>query len=152
MEIWFYSKIPSPGKMLKRVISSLLSSSVKLKSKVITIVKHMRPMHVVLKPSPSITHKYRVMLPNKRAVDFGTLGSPDFTEHRNPKLMRAHLLERGLSSQRSCELKLIHRRYNEVCYMSILVQRKTGTTNFARVTGKDGFCGPMRISTTPSFS
>ena len=54
----------------------------------------MRPMHVVLKPSPSVTHKYRVMLPNKRAVDFGTLGSPDFTEHGNPKLMRAHLLRK----------------------------------------------------------
>jgi hypothetical protein len=52
-------------------------------------------MHVVIQSSPSVAHKYRVLLPNKRAVDFGSLESPDFTDHKNPKLMRAHLLRRG---------------------------------------------------------
>ena len=52
-------------------------------------------MHVVLQPSPSITHKYRVMLPNKRAIDFGVKGVPDYTDHGNPRLMRAHLLRKG---------------------------------------------------------
>jgi len=52
-------------------------------------------MHVVFKSSPSVTHKYRVMLPNKRAIDFGAKGSPDYTDHGNPRLMRAHLLRHG---------------------------------------------------------
>ena len=52
-------------------------------------------MHVVLQPSPSVAHKYRVLLPNKRAVDFGQVDFRDYTEHGNPKIMRAHLLKRG---------------------------------------------------------
>jgi len=52
-------------------------------------------MHVVFRPSPSVTHKYRVMLPNKRAIDFGSRDTPDYTDHRNSRLMRAHLLRRG---------------------------------------------------------
>jgi hypothetical protein len=52
-------------------------------------------MHVIFKPSPSVTHKYRVMLPNKRAIDFGTKDAPDYTDHRNSRLMRAHLIRRG---------------------------------------------------------
>jgi hypothetical protein len=52
-------------------------------------------MHVVFKPSPSVTHKYRVMLPNKRAIDFGLKGAPDYTDHGNSRLMRAHLIRRG---------------------------------------------------------
>lgn len=31
-------------------------------------------MHVVFQPSPSVIHKYRVILPNKRVVDFGKKG------------------------------------------------------------------------------
>jgi len=52
-------------------------------------------MHVVFRPSPSVTNKYRVMLPNKRAIDFGSRDTPDYTDHRNSRLMRAHLLRRG---------------------------------------------------------
>jgi hypothetical protein len=52
-------------------------------------------MHVILQPSPSVSHKYRVMLPNKRAIDFGVKGTPDYTDHGNPRLMRTHLLRRG---------------------------------------------------------
>lgn len=52
-------------------------------------------MHVVLKSSPSVCHKYRVVLPNKRAVDFGSTEQPDFTDHKNPRLMRAYLIRRG---------------------------------------------------------
>lgn len=52
-------------------------------------------MHVVFRPSPSVAHKYRVMLPNKRAIDFGSRDTPDYTDHRNSRLMRAHLLRRG---------------------------------------------------------
>lgn len=52
-------------------------------------------MHVVLKPSPSITHKYRVILPSKRAIDFGQKGFHDYTDHGNPRLMRAHLIRKG---------------------------------------------------------
>jgi len=52
-------------------------------------------MHVVLQPSPSISHKYRVLLPDKRAIDFGHNDFRDYTQHGNPKIMRAHLLKRG---------------------------------------------------------
>ena len=52
-------------------------------------------MHVVLTPSPSIAHKYRVILPNKRAIDFGQAGVQYFPDHHNPRLMRAQLLRKG---------------------------------------------------------
>lgn len=52
-------------------------------------------MYVVFQISPSVTHKYRVMLPNKRAIDFGTKGEADYTDHYNPNKMRTHLVRRG---------------------------------------------------------
>jgi hypothetical protein len=52
-------------------------------------------MHVVFQPSPSITHKYRITLPNKRAIDFGQAGVQYFPDHHNPRLMRAQLLRKG---------------------------------------------------------
>ena len=52
-------------------------------------------MHVVLQPSPSITHKYRVILPSKRAIDFGESGVQHYIDHGNPRLMRAHLIRKG---------------------------------------------------------
>ena len=52
-------------------------------------------MHVVFQPSPSVTHKYRVTLPNKRDIDFGQTGVQYFPDHHNPRLMRAQLLRKG---------------------------------------------------------
>ena len=52
-------------------------------------------MHVVLKPSPSVTHKYRVILPSKRAIDFGQKGVQHYVVHGDPRLMRAHLVRKG---------------------------------------------------------
>jgi hypothetical protein len=52
-------------------------------------------MHVVLRPSPSVTHKYRVTLPNQRAIDFGQKGFQHYVDHGNPRLMRAHLIRKG---------------------------------------------------------
>jgi hypothetical protein len=52
-------------------------------------------MHVVLQPSPVVTHKLRVLLPNKKTIDFGSHEHIDYTDHRNPELMRAHLLRHG---------------------------------------------------------
>ncbi len=52
-------------------------------------------MHVVLQPSPSITHKYRVILPSKRVIDFGESGVQHYIDHGNPRLMRAHLIRKG---------------------------------------------------------
>ena len=52
-------------------------------------------MHVVLQPSPTITHKYRVTLPNKRNIDFGEKGFQYYPDHGNPRLMRAQLLRKG---------------------------------------------------------
>jgi hypothetical protein len=52
-------------------------------------------MHVVFTPSPSVAHKYRVILPNKRVIDFGGKNIQHYTDHGNPRLMRAHLLRKG---------------------------------------------------------
>lgn len=52
-------------------------------------------MHIILKPSPCIAHKYRVILPNHRWVDFGAKTEKDYTDHKNPRLMRARLLRHG---------------------------------------------------------
>jgi len=52
-------------------------------------------MHVVLTPSPSAVHRYRVILPGKLTVDFGSTKVWDYTSHRDPKMMRAQLLKRG---------------------------------------------------------
>lgn len=52
-------------------------------------------MHVVLQPSPSVTHKLRVTLPNQRSIDFGDKGVQHYIDHGNPKLMRAHLIRKG---------------------------------------------------------
>ena len=52
-------------------------------------------MYVVLKPSPSVIHKYRVILPNKRIIDFGERGVQQYPDHGNPRLMRAQLLRKG---------------------------------------------------------
>lgn len=52
-------------------------------------------MHVVLQPSPSVTHKLRVTLPNKRSIDFGDSGVQHYPDHKNPRLMRAQLLRKG---------------------------------------------------------
>ena len=52
-------------------------------------------MHVVLTPSPSAVHRYRVILPGKLTVDFGSTKVWDYTSHRDPTMMRAQLLKRG---------------------------------------------------------
>ena len=52
-------------------------------------------MHVILQPSPSVAHKYRVILPSKRAIDFGSKGTQHYIDHGSPRLMRAHLLRKG---------------------------------------------------------
>ena len=59
-------------------------------------------MHVVVTQSPLAAHKYRVKLPNKKTFDIGSPKSPDYTDHRDPGMMRAHLLEKG------AQLSLIH--------------------------------------------
>ena len=41
-------------------------------------------MHVILKPSPSVTHRYRVTLPCKRSIDFGKNGV-DYYVARGPR-------------------------------------------------------------------
>ena len=52
-------------------------------------------MHIVFTPSPSVAHKYRVILPDKRAIDFGDKSIRHYIDHRNPVVMRKHLIERG---------------------------------------------------------
>ncbi len=61
-------------------------------------------MHVVLNQSPSLIHKYRVTLPNKKCIDFGSVSVEDYTTHQDPRLMRAHLIGKGANiSSELCE-------------------------------------------------
>ena len=52
-------------------------------------------MHVVLQPSPSVAHKFRVTLPSKRAIDFGKIDVEHYVDHGNARLMRAQLIRKG---------------------------------------------------------
>lgn len=52
-------------------------------------------MKLVFTPSPSKVHKYRVLFPDKRAIDFGSYKLKDYTDHKNPLLMRTHLIRCG---------------------------------------------------------
>lgn len=62
-------------------------------------------MYVVLKPSPSVSHKYRVTLPNNRSIDFGTKTERDYTDHGNPRMMRARLLRHGAVVSREIRIE-----------------------------------------------
>ena len=50
---------------------------------------------VKLIKSPSVKHKYRVIFPDKRAIDFGAKGYSDYTIHKNPVRMRAYVVRHG---------------------------------------------------------
>lgn len=52
-------------------------------------------MHVVLRPSPSRAHRYRVTLPGKRQIDFGSTLSEAYVDHKDPVRMRMELHVRG---------------------------------------------------------
>lgn len=52
-------------------------------------------MHVMLQPSPSVSHKYRVILPHSQIIDFGKRTMRYYPDHGNPSLMRAHLIRKG---------------------------------------------------------
>lgn len=46
---------------------------------------------MVLRPSPSRFHRYRVTLPNKHHVDFGSIACPAYVDHKDPVRMRLEL-------------------------------------------------------------
>jgi len=48
-------------------------------------------MHVVLHPSPSRMHRFRVTLPGKRHVDFGSVVVESYVDHKSPERMRYDL-------------------------------------------------------------
>lgn len=52
-------------------------------------------MYVVLKPSPSIAHRYRVELPSKRFIDFGLKTAEYYVDHKDPFKNRIELHRRG---------------------------------------------------------
>uniref|UniRef100_A0A6C0JX64 Uncharacterized protein n=1 Tax=viral metagenome TaxID=1070528 RepID=A0A6C0JX64_9ZZZZ len=62
-------------------------------------------MRVVFKPSPSVSHKYRVVLPSKVAFDIGSIHTEDYTDHKNTRLMRAHLIRRGAKIPREVRIE-----------------------------------------------
>jgi len=103
-------------------------------------------MHVVLTPSPSITHKYRVILPSKRAVDFGQKGYQHYTDHNNPRLMRAHLLRKGAIMPKELRIETnqmtIHRGM-----LSVDESTKEDWEDFLGLNiGNDGYFGHIQMS------
>ena len=52
-------------------------------------------MQVIFKTSPSVGHKYQVILPNKIPIHFGKKNVLDYTDHRDPMMMRKQLIARG---------------------------------------------------------
>ena len=52
-------------------------------------------MHVVLRNSPSRGHRYRVTLPNRRHIDFGSPYVESYVDHKDPIRMRMELHMRG---------------------------------------------------------
>ena len=52
-------------------------------------------MHVVLRPSPSRMHRFRVSLPGKRHVDFGQTSTRMYVDHRDPLQMRTDIERLG---------------------------------------------------------
>ena len=55
----------------------------------------MQNMHVILNKSPAVDYSYRVVLPNKRSIDFGSSKVEYYTSHKNPGIMRKQLADRG---------------------------------------------------------
>ena len=55
----------------------------------------MQNMHVILNKSPAIDYRYRVVLPNKRSIDFGSSKVEYYTSHKNSGMMRKQLADRG---------------------------------------------------------
>ena len=69
-------------------------------------------MHVVLRPSPSRLHRYRATLPDRRHVDFGSIVTEAYVDHKDPVRMRMELHMRGavipsnvLEETDSCEIQ-----------------------------------------------
>ena len=52
-------------------------------------------MHVVLRPSPSRFHRYRVTLPNGHDVDFGSTVCAAYVDHKDAMRMRFELHTRA---------------------------------------------------------
>jgi len=95
-------------------------------------------MHVVLQPSPSITHKYRVTLPNKRAIDFGQTGVQYFPDHRNPRLMRAQLLRKGAIIPKELRIERDQYEIQRGC-RNKKVRKRTGKISSGPNIGRDGY-------------
>lgn len=90
-------------------------------------------MKVVFKESPSTVHKYRVLFPDRRFVDFGDRRSHDYTTHGNPRLMRAHLLRHG--AKMSKEMRLERDPYE--IHRAMLQVKESRTEDWDYIYGRD---------------
>jgi hypothetical protein len=52
-------------------------------------------MRVKIIRSPNMKKKFRAVLEDGRAVDFGASGYSDYTKHKNPSRMRSYVLRHG---------------------------------------------------------
>ena len=96
-------------------------------------------MHVVLQPSPSVTHRYRVTLPNQRTIDFGERGLNYYPDHGNPKIMRAQLLRKGAIIPKELRVERDRVRFIEECCESKKVLRRIGKISSGQNTGNAGY-------------
>lgn len=71
---------------------------------------------VKLIKSPSVKHKYRVIFPDKRAVDFGAKGYSDYTIHKNPVRMRAYVVRHGGLCLNACVKRKTREPFTGRCF------------------------------------
>src|SRR5210317_1942808 len=107
-------------------------------------------MHVVLKPSPSVVHKYRVILPSKRAIDFGKKSVQYYTDHGDAHLMRAHLIRKGAVIPKKLRIETNHHEIHRGMLAVDESERKIGKTSSERSIGNDGCFCPTPMLTRPS--
>jgi len=55
-----------------------------------------------------VTHKYRVILPSKRAIDFGQKSVQYYPDHGDARLMRAHLIRKGAIIPKKLRIETNH--------------------------------------------
>ena len=96
-------------------------------------------MHVILQPSPSMSHKYRVILPHSQVIDFGKRTMRYYPDHGNPSLMRAHLIRKGAIVPDKVRLETDPSKI----HMEMLMIKA-----FLNI-GKDGYCGRILASGKP---
>lgn len=76
----------------------------------------------LLKKSPKINKKYRIITPDNKKIDFGANGYSNYTIHKNPKRMRLYVQRHGgkISKKLKDEInnKITHKKMLKITHSS----------------------------------